>query len=59
MGRTDPAEAPEVDAAARRMIAIVPHIEAGEEYLDLVFTVGAQRILARIERSEQRGGSRR
>jgi hypothetical protein len=34
-------------------------IEAGAEYLDLVFTLEAQRILARIDRSEQRGASRR
>jgi hypothetical protein len=38
---------------------IAAQIEAGEEHLDLVFTLGAQRLLARIERSEQRGGSRR
>jgi hypothetical protein len=38
---------------------LVRRIEAGEERLDVVFTVGAQRILARIDRSEQRRGVRR
>ena len=37
---------------------LVRRIEAGEERLDVVFTVGAQRILARIDRSEQRRGVR-
>jgi hypothetical protein len=37
---------------------LMRRIEAGEERLDVVFTVGAQRILARIDRSEQRRGLR-
>jgi hypothetical protein len=38
---------------------VVQQIEAGEDRLDVVFTLGAQRILARIEKSEQRRGLRR
>jgi hypothetical protein len=38
---------------------VVQQIEAGEDRLNHVFMVGAQRILARIDRSEQRGGMRR
>ena len=34
-------------------------IEAGEERLDHVFMVGAQRIFARIDKLERRGGMRR
>jgi hypothetical protein len=33
---------------------LLQQIEAGEEHLDVVFTAGAQRILARINRSERR-----
>ena len=33
---------------------VVRQIEAGEEPLDFVFTVGAQRILARMDRLDQR-----
>ena len=36
--------------------SVVQQIEAGENWLDTVFAVGAQRILARIYRSEQRRG---
>ena len=32
---------------------IASQIEAGKDHLDHVFTVGAQRILARINRSDQ------
>ena len=38
---------------------VVQQIEAGEEHLDHVFMVGAQRILARIDKLERRGGMRR
>ena len=38
---------------------VVQQIEAGEEHLDHVFTVGAQRILARIDKLERRRGMRR
>jgi len=38
---------------------VVQRIEAGENRLDTAFTLGAQRILARIDRSEQRRGMRR
>ena len=38
---------------------IAKQIEAGQERLDVVFVAGAQRILARIDRSEQRRGMRR
>ncbi len=38
---------------------IAKQIEAGQERLDMVFVAGAQRILARIDKSEQRRGIRR
>ena len=38
---------------------VVQQIEAGEDRLDVVFTLGAQRILARIDKSERRRGMRR
>jgi hypothetical protein len=38
---------------------IARQIEAGQERLEVVFTTGAQRILARLDRLEQRGGNRR
>ena len=38
---------------------VVQQIEAGEEHLDHVFMVGAQRIFARIDKLERRGGMRR
>jgi hypothetical protein len=38
---------------------VVQQIEAGEEHLDHVFMVGAQRILARVDKLERRGGMRR
>jgi hypothetical protein len=38
---------------------VVQQIEAGEEHLDHVFLVGAQRIFARIDKLERRGGMRR
>jgi hypothetical protein len=37
---------------------ITQQIEAGEERLDVAFNVGAQRLLARLERLEPRGGRR-
>jgi hypothetical protein len=37
----------------------VQQIEAGQDHLNIVFTAGAQRILHRIEKSEQRRGLRR
>jgi hypothetical protein len=38
---------------------VVQQIEAGQDHLNIVFTAGAQRILHRIEKSEQRRGLRR
>jgi len=38
---------------------IVRQIQDGEDHLDVVFMAGAQGILARIERSEQRGSKSR
>jgi hypothetical protein len=38
---------------------VVQQIEAGEDGLDVVFTLGAQRILARIDKLERRRGMRR
>ncbi len=38
---------------------VVQQIEAGEDRLDVVFTLGAQRILARIDKLERRRGMRR
>ena len=38
---------------------VVQQIEAGEDHLDVVFTLGAQRILARIDKLERRRGMRR
>ena len=38
---------------------IALQIRAGEEHLDHVFTVGAQAILARLEKLDQRRGTRR
>ena len=38
---------------------IALQIRAGEEHLDQVFTLGAQRILARMDRSDQRRRMRR
>ena len=38
---------------------VLQQIEDGESRLDFVFSVGAQQILARIDRSEQRGRMRR
>jgi hypothetical protein len=43
----------------RTYCRIVAKIEAGEEHLDHVFTIGAQRILAMADRLEQRVGRRR
>jgi hypothetical protein len=43
-------------------VAIDPgseRVEAGEDHLDVVFTLGAQRILARIDKLERRRGMRR
>ena len=34
---------------------ITQQIEAGEEWLDVIFNAGAQRLLCRLERSEHRG----
>ena len=59
MGRTESRPKAEVDAVADVYRVVASQIEAGEEHLDHVFTVGAQRILARIDRSEQRRGMRR
>jgi len=38
---------------------VVQQIEAGEDHLDHVFMVGAQRIFARVDKLERRGGMRR
>jgi hypothetical protein len=38
---------------------VVRQIEIGENWLDAAFTIGTQRILSRIERSEQRRGMQR
>jgi hypothetical protein len=38
---------------------VVQQIEAGEDRLDVVFTLGAQRLLARIDKLERRRGMRR
>jgi hypothetical protein len=38
---------------------VVQQIEAGEDRLNVVFTLGAQRILARLDKSERRRGMRR
>ncbi len=38
---------------------VVQQIEAGEDRLNVVYTLGAQRILARIDKSERRRGMRR
>ncbi len=38
---------------------VVQQIENGEDHLNAVFVAGAQRLLGRLERSEQRGGGRR
>jgi hypothetical protein len=38
---------------------VVRQIEAGEDRLDAAFTIGAERFLARVERSKQRRGMRR
>jgi hypothetical protein len=38
---------------------IAQQIEAGQERLDVVFFAGAQRLLARVDRSEHRRGRRR
>jgi hypothetical protein len=38
---------------------IAMQIRDGQEHLDLVFVAGAQRLLARIDRSRRRGGTRR
>jgi hypothetical protein len=40
-------------------VRIAAQIEAGQEHLDDVFAVGAQRILARLDKVEQRRGPRR
>jgi hypothetical protein len=38
---------------------VVQQIEAGEDHLDVVFTLGAQRLLVRIDKLERRRGMRR
>jgi hypothetical protein len=38
---------------------VVQQIEVGEDHLNVVFTLGAQRILTRIDKSERRRGMRR
>jgi hypothetical protein len=38
---------------------VVQQIEAVEDRLDVVFMVGARRILARADKLERRGGMRR
>lgn len=38
---------------------IAQQIEAGQERLNVVFVEGAQRILARIDKSKHRGARRR
>jgi hypothetical protein len=43
----------------KRYSRIVQQIAAGQEQLDVVFTAGAQRILARMESAEQRSRRRR